>query len=153
MFVAGGIGVNPLMAMLSHLSEMPEEERRFDVKMLYSVRDPGPGRNGKGILFLGRLMRIFETWGNCDGLKLYLTPGKNGEEAGEAVMGGEDGEILYRRRRIRRADLESCLGEVRDRAGTVVYVCGVPEMTDELVGWAREAEGMDGRHVLCEKWW
>jgi ferredoxin-NADP reductase len=152
-FVAGGIGVNPLMAMLSHLSEMPGEDRGFDVKMLYSVRDPGPGRNGKGILFLGRLMGIFEAWGNCDGLQLYLTPGKKGEEAGEAVLGGEEGEILYRRRRIRRADLESCLGEVRDRAGTVVYVCGVPEMTDELVGWAREAEGMDGRRVLCEKWW
>jgi NAD(P)H-flavin reductase len=35
----------------------------------------------------------------------------------------------------------------------VVYVCGVPGMTEKLVRRAKKAEGMDERHVLYEKWW
>ena len=29
----------------------------------------------------------------------------------------------------------------------------VPGMTDEFVKAAKGADGMDERHVLCEKWW
>lgn len=126
----------------------------FAVKILYSVRDPGQGRNSKEILFLGRLAAVVERLGDFDALELFLTPPR-GEEPmdGMAVIGGEDGEALYRGRRIRGEDLERVLGPVEERDGTVVYVCGVPGMTEKLVRRAKKAEGMDERHVLHEKWW
>jgi hypothetical protein len=35
----------------------------------------------------------------------------------------------------------------------VVYVCGVPDMTNEFVDLLRKTEGMEEKRVLCEKWW
>jgi ferredoxin-NADP reductase len=151
-FVAGGIGINPLMAMLSHLAEAPAP-LGFSVKVLYSARDPGVGRSAREILFLPRLAEVVERLGDFDALELFLTPGEGEGNDGMAVIGGEDGEILYRGRRIRGEDLERVLGPVEERVGTVVYVCGVPGMTEKLVRRAKKAEGMDERHVLHEKWW
>lgn len=153
-FVAGGIGINPLMSMLSNLADVaPREGLPFRVKILYSVRDPGPRRQSKEILFLSRLAAVVEKLGDFDALELFLTPGKDDGKDGMAVIGGEDGEALYRGRRVRGEDLERVLGPVEERSGTVVYVCGVPGMTEKLVRRAKKAEGMDERHVLYEKWW
>jgi ferredoxin-NADP reductase len=148
-FVAGGIGINPLISMLSHISNLPGD---FAVKILYSARDPGPGRAVREVLFLARMLAVVERLGDYDALELYLTPGGEGRE-GTAVLGGEGGELVYRGRRIRGGDVERALGPVGEREGTVVYVCGVPGMTEKLVRRAKKAEGMDERHVLYEKWW
>lgn len=149
--IAGGMGVNPLVSILSELHGM-KRLRGIQVKFLYSVRDPGPGRRAREILFLLRLAGIFEEMGNCDGLELYLTPG-NGESAdATAVLGGVDGEMLCRGRRIGEEDVMRTLGPVEDRGGTVVYVCGVPQMTERLVEKAKGADGMVEGHVLSERW-
>lgn len=41
----------------------------------------------------------------------------------------------------------------RDRSGTVCYVCGPPNMTDDLVSFLSRQPGMAQERVLCEKWW
>lgn len=56
-------------------------------------------------------------------------------------------------RRITEDDIETALGAVGDRAGTVVYVCGVKEMTDRFVESAGRMEGMSPDRVFSEKWW
>jgi NAD(P)H-flavin reductase len=50
-------------------------------------------------------------------------------------------------------DVEDAVGG--DRDATVVYVCGVPAMTDEFVGAlvSPEGFGIDRTRVLFEKWW
>jgi NAD(P)H-flavin reductase len=50
-------------------------------------------------------------------------------------------------------DVEEAVGE--DKAAAVVYVCGVPGMTDEFVEAlvSPDGFGMDPERVLFEKWW
>ena len=165
-FIAGGVGVNPLMSMLSHLAEQAKIQKGlgFEIKFLYSLRDPGPPRVKERILFLERIVNIFEEMGSPDSLRLFLTPSKEQEVEGvkrggwqkgreDAVIGGAWGEIAYKMRRLRKEDLENALGSIGERGGTVVYVCGVKGMTDQFVGWAESAEGMSGDRVFCERWW
>jgi ferredoxin-NADP reductase len=57
-------------------------------------------------------------------------------------------------RRIESTDLLAALGDdVQEREKTLVYVCGPPGMTDEIVAWFGRQAGMSGERVFCEKWW
>lgn len=151
MFVAGGVGINPLISMLGSIVE--EEERRdggkagFQVRFLYSVRlsKTEDGRSEE-ILFLERLRELLGKLGDEGSFKLFVTGGGDAGKDDAQALGAE-------RRRIQKSDLEDALGSVGVREGTVCYVCGVPGMTDEFVDVASRAEGMDARRVLSEKWW
>ena len=108
-------------------------------------------------------------------VRLFLTPG----DADEARGPDEEGDVItcecaagageedvprrrplrFERRRITVEDVVRAAGgeSGSDRRFAVVYICGVPAMTDEFVealtdpasGWG----GMDRHRVLCEKWW
>ena len=149
-FVTGGIGINPLMSIVSHLSKQSlADPLAFDIKFLYTLRDPGEERGGESILFLERLCKCFNLLEKDEALQLFLTRG----DKGSGVVDCNENEILYQGRRIEAGDLWEALGPVEERGDTVVYICGLPNMTDDMVKAAKEAEGMDERHVLCEKWW
>ncbi|KAK8035309.1 hypothetical protein PG993_010304 [Apiospora rasikravindrae] len=165
-FVAGGVGINPLISMASSLvPPLP-----FEVKFLYSVKDPlvsTSGEESKGtrnaskILFLDRLAKIFGSGG--DGtekekvkgeLKLFLTGGGQREEKGTIEV-GDTPKVAFVRRRMDISDLEEAVGGPAERRFAVVYVCGVPDMTDTFVDKLRSKDGlgMEPHRVLCEKWW
>lgn len=167
--------MNPLMSMLTALAEAAAEsedsssQQKTEVHFLYSMRDPGPPRDARGMLFLERIAGIFSrgTFLGGGGLRLFLTPGEpGGGGGGGAEEGGrekppEQGlvscsnglEIPFQRRRIALDDIAAVLGQDRDSA--VVYICGVPSMTDYFVERLTAAIGlgMDSRRVLYEKWW
>lgn len=153
-FIAGGVGINPLMSIVSHLAERADP--RFTIIVLYSMRDPGPAaRDPAKMLFLNRLAGIFRPEGKVHGeLKLFLTGGGSGSGSeGEA-----DGEIdalhlPFQQRRITVEDVGEAVGE--DRRAAAVYICGVPRMTDEFVEKLTSPTGLglEPHRVLYEKWW
>lgn len=166
-FVAGGVGINPLIAMASSLvPPLP-----FEVKFLYSVKDPltstlgsdlGPSgerkkRDASKILFLDRLVKIFgEGEGNVEGeLKLFLTGGGGQEEEKGTIDVGESSNVSFLGRRMEIGDVEEAVGGSAEKRFAVVYVCGVPDMTDSFVEKLRSRDGlgMEPHRVLCEKWW
>jgi hypothetical protein len=130
-----------------------------------------------GILFLERIARIFprsrgdERGGEGGpvrgGLRLFLTGGNDGSGAfaveRDGGEGGQDGGVLkcdqgrievpFLRRRMTVRDVEEAIGD--DKEVSVVYICGVPAMTDEFVQAlvSPEGFGMDKNRVLFEKWW
>lgn len=149
-FVAGGVGINPLISILSHLREMKtksiEVPREFI--FVYSIKDLGSVEKNTKILFLERVVQNLEVLGGT--FKLFLTGG-DGMGAGTIEVGGR--MIEPQRRRVGREDIISILGPVEDRRNTACYVCGVPSMTDEFVNLLQKADGMDERNVLFERWW
>lgn len=158
-FVAGGVGVNPLISIVSHIAE--KSDPRYSTEFLYSVRDPGEEkRDASNIHFLDRLSGIFNDGEDNGNLRLFLTPGGrsgDGDGSGNAV-GGNDGTVTglhldFKRRRISVDDISSAIG--KDRESAVVYICGVPSMTDELVEKLNSAEGLgiERHRILYEKWW
>ncbi|RYP04437.1 hypothetical protein DL764_004448 [Monosporascus ibericus] len=152
-FVAGGVGVNPLMSMLSALAEKPESAP-FEVEFLYSTRDPGrEHRKAERMLFLDRIASIFAEGRLKGRLRLFLTGGDEAE--GDIPLGGDAGhaKVHFHGRRMTTNDVAAAVGA--DRRFAVVYVCGVPAMTDGFVRRLTDPAGlaMEPHRVLCEKWW
>ncbi|KAF4626255.1 hypothetical protein G7Y89_g11901 [Cudoniella acicularis] len=144
-FVAGGVGINPLISMLSQIIADGKEKWDGEVRFLYSVRDPGIDGLGK-VLFLERLRKCIQALGEKGSLKLFLTSPK-----GKKTLVQE--EIDVQRGRMTKDNLVQALGSVEERKNTVMYICGVPGMVDEFVDVAGSLEGMRCENVMFEKWW
>jgi len=155
-FVAGGVGINPLMSMVSTLEQVKKDsgELGFNIRFLYTTRDPGVSRIPAEILFLERLQSVFRRLGTEGELRLFLTPGKIDSKK-DSVDGVRIGEksVSVQKRRITEKDLIDVLGPVDERPETVCYICGVPDMTDDFVEKVNKVEGMDEENILFEKWW
>jgi hypothetical protein len=173
-FVAGGVGVNPLVSMLSYIADN-EQTTPFvdDVVFLYASKVPRSG-NFSDILFLDRITRFFGEGKVKGRVKLFVTGTAAAAAAAESLAASPSSSSLQgaargigtdsagamrdmngtrvevQRRRITSADVAEAVGDGRD-PGTVVYVCGPRVMTDELV--ERLAKFVDPRRVLTEKWW
>jgi ferredoxin-NADP reductase len=179
-FVAGGMGINPLMSMLSFIGEQRDRWAGLEVRVLYSVRDPrhvlrndsrvgGGGGDDDGerrveaseILFLERIVGLFESGSVKGGLRLFLTGGtapssvQDGNTRGEkdVVRCNNGAKVPFLRRRMSVSDVEQAVGE--DKEAAVVYICGVPLMTDQFVEAlvSPAGLGMQQKRVLFEKWW
>ncbi|KAI1771790.1 hypothetical protein F4818DRAFT_189732 [Hypoxylon cercidicola] len=150
-FVAGGVGINPLMSMLSTLAAGPAAP--FEVRVLYSLKHDGSGQAGR-LLFLERIAQVFREGRLTGGLQLFLTGGDGGDGA---VLSAEGDQVIpFRARRMTVDDLAAAVGDATERRFAVVYVCGVPTMTDEFVQKLTDPQqglGMEPHRVLCEKWW
>jgi hypothetical protein len=161
-FIAGGVGVNPIMSMLSamdthgvrYLDGKPAFGRgenvggmRQRVRVLYSSKRVSKQK----ILFEERLKDIATRWEGSNDVDLEITL----FETGDGKEEDDDGNVKHRKGRIAHEDLFKALGNEKDvdRERCVVYVCGVPQMTDEFVELLSKQKGMDERRVLCEKWW
>jgi ferredoxin-NADP reductase len=160
-FVAGGLGLNPLMSMLSHIAEAgkPCLSESCDVRFLYSVKiGNGEELDSERILFLERLTGIFTRQDVRGNLSLFFTGGMN-FEFNSGTSGGvvlcNAVELPFLRTRIGVEDIAAAVGEPEQRLSTVVYVCGPPAMTDGFVDHLTSSTSlaMHARRVKFEKWW
>jgi NAD(P)H-flavin reductase len=161
-FVAGGVGINPIMSMLEHLDleSHLDPARIRSLRLLYGTRE----KPVESILFYERIARILGKHLKSEPAvagadhdyraTMYLTGGAKesiDEASRHKMLESEPTEHKYRR--VNHTDLIEALGPVAGRKDTVAYVCGPPRMTDECVEILSRADGMDPRRVLCEKWW
>lgn len=153
--VAGGVGCNPLISIVSHLVSIHESQRPKEIHFLYGTKTPTSDIDPQTILFLTRLIDLVAGAADPENvtLSLYLT--NTGYEDGERI---EHGKLPNRTfaKRIGKPDLLGALDGWRqgsDRQGTVCYVCGPQKMTDEVVDVLKAQDGMSEDRVLCEKWW
>lgn len=158
--VAGGVGINPLISIFSHLISLHASQRPEEIHFLYGTKaslESGEV-DAQSILFLPRLMdlvAIAEQPRDVT-LSVFLT-GLEGWEAGERV---ESGKVPARTwaGRIGERELVGALDGWRregagSREGTVAFVCGPQRMTDGVVEFLGRQDGMEAGRVLCEKWW
>jgi hypothetical protein len=165
-FIAGGVGINPLISMLSHIAELEGHlsQNSFDteVHFFYSSRLLGGGLTGdttdnvnermQHVLFLDRLATAWVE-GHVKGkLRLFFT-GNPPRPSGKVSLQGMDFETHFRRMSLE--DLRAVVGDRDQGLDSVAYVCGVPEMTDEFVRLLTSDRGlcMDKERVFSEKWW
>lgn len=154
--IAGGVGINPIMSMLTAM-DMQGAKRLGGlpsrVRVLYSSkRSKDEKGRSEEVLFEERLKaianKVAEKHKTVDfQFTFFETSGMDSEKSsGEKNMSVE-------RRRIKHDDLFEALGPENLREKTLVYACGLPQMTDEYVELLRKAPGMSEGRVLCEKWW
>ena len=150
--VAGGVGINPLMSILSSIGDKPDGD--YDVQLLYSMKDPGGERDAEGMLFIERIATIFAREKVKGSLDLFLTSTEKAEvtEDRDTIYCNEV-EVPFVKRRLTVDDVVSAIDE--DKASAVVYICGVPTMIDDMVKalTSQDGLGMESNRVLCERWW
>ena len=138
------------MSILSHLYDQPMK-LPWCIRILYSTR-PATAEVAD-ILFYTRIRNLLTSNPSPERtLDLFLTGCVSPSTLNDHVEAVVEGVSVHQRR-ITYQDLESALGPARDRGGTVVYVCGPAQMTDEMVDMLRKSDGIVERRVLCEKWW
>ncbi|KAA8644569.1 hypothetical protein EYZ11_001459 [Aspergillus tanneri] len=160
--VAGGMGINPLISILSHLNNNADEitalHHPFNIHCLYSTKSPEASTLDH-ILFLSRLRHIIRCQSHSQShrlrvsLDLFLTSLR--EYKSSSLLREPPADLTIHPRRISRSDLQMAVagpdGKVNPQ-NTVCYVCGPPSMTDELGSVLGELVGQKER-VFFEKWW
>ncbi|CAG7979114.1 unnamed protein product [Penicillium nalgiovense] len=163
-FVAGGVGINPLISMLSHLNNNEPHTANPTIHILYSSRLPQGQGTGSAdaildqILFLPRLRQIIRSQESSHrlhiSLDLFLT---DLASSSDLLSSGSPSDLKIHPDRISDHDLRSAAvgtGGELDSQGTVCYVCGPPDMTDSIVEKLVEILGDGGKQrVFFEKWW
>ncbi|OJD15652.1 hypothetical protein AJ78_04113 [Emergomyces pasteurianus Ep9510] len=179
-FVAGGVGINPLISMLSYIFKNPSTLPHSPaIHLLYSTKCPTTLRHGEDIskhldqiLFFPRLRGILDSQQQKQQgdmhegghqilrlhLHLYIT---NLHE----ISPNPPSNFALHNRRISMLDLHEVIGgkreAVRDWGSsnggrTVCYLCGPPDMTDKFVAGVEKVLGAGvgrDKSVFCEKWW
>ena len=155
-FVAGGVGVNPLVSMLGSLAGSSEVRRGVEVLFLYASKMPS-SQSLNDILFLKRICGWFgktesELGGKVRGqVRLYIT-GEH-EPTAEGAREISNTEIDIHTRRLSADELVEVVQEGQaDRGSSLVYICGPPGMTDEFTEVLTQA-GVDEKMIMTEKWW
>jgi ferredoxin-NADP reductase len=158
-FVAGGVGVNPLVSMLTCLVEELEhrsgQRRQMEVIFSYASKMPGSGTLSD-VLFLDRVARLVEranalrNQGVQARMSLRLT--NSAFDKGVALPPSCDERYVnLQQGRLMSQELVN-LVQKGDSVGSFVYICGPPEMTDDFTD-SLHAAGIDRQRVLTEKWW
>ncbi|CAG8357069.1 unnamed protein product [Penicillium salamii] len=159
-FIAGGVGINPLISMLSHINNNEPGTKAPDtIRILYTSRLPRHETIQDGldqILFLPRLRQMIRAQKTSHRLRitldLFLT---NIDPSVDMIPDQPD--IAIHSSRIEDSDLRSAIyneGTGTSAKDTVCYVCGPPQMTDSFVEKLRGMLGEDGeRRIFFEKWW
>lgn len=160
--IAGGVGINPIMSMISamdlqgarKLGGMPRR-----LRMLYTSKR-GIDKDGRKeyVLFEERLRAIATKWENREKevdmqYSFFETSLATREKATAMDDAPESSRLRVFERRIQHEDLFGALGPEDEREHTLVYVCGLPDMTDGFVELLKKTPGMDEKRVFCEKWW
>ncbi|EAW10697.1 FAD-dependent oxidoreductase [Aspergillus clavatus NRRL 1] len=170
-FIAGGVGINPLISMLSHLNCNNDGTAALhhhpDIHFFYSTKLPIPATPSipektpeatiDQILFLSRLREIAQAQAHSGRLRialnLFLT---NLHEESVPRLSEPVPDLNIQARRLQPADLRRALqgseGIIRPEE-SVCYMCGPPKMTDEVVSTLQGLLGDGQERIFFEKWW
>ncbi|RVX66153.1 hypothetical protein B0A52_09882 [Exophiala mesophila] len=166
-FIAGGVGINPIMSMISAIDEVGVKQAVGSmpkkVRVLYSARRGyTPQGEKEDVLFEHRLEEIARKWNKhpqVDYKYRFFQTGLSGgpttgsKRSASPFDNPNPDNMTTHNGRITHDDLFDAIGPERSRRNTVIYVCGLPTMTDEFVYLFEGCPGLDENRVLCEKWW
>lgn len=160
--IAGGVGINPIISILSAMSSqgvgrlggIPKR-----LRILYSSKKTADkGDQVQDVLFEERIQAVATKWANRAKevdlqYSFFDTSSKDMQEGDPTKEQSMPPNMHIYKRRIGHEDLLDALGPEEERQNALVYVCGLPNMTDDFVEFLKRTPGMEEARVLCEKWW
>lgn len=143
----------------------------LEVRILYSTKVPSRETGPDEVLFLPEILDLFRiprTENTKDRVELFFTGtwdrssmGTQDEAPIQPLMSLTlpqiDSEtevpVTAWTHRIDDLALSSAVGDKTEAKSTVFYVCGPPDMTDEIVQFLKDQQHVMAERVFCEKWW
>ncbi|RXM97979.1 Oxidoreductase NAD-binding domain-containing protein 1 [Acipenser ruthenus] len=140
LLVAGGVGINPLYAILLHVADL----HRLRASQGWGYK-PGAvqlcycAKNTQELLFKNTIIRVAQEFPGKIACDLYVTQQDTeiGEELGPYITEG----------RISEEVLEKHISR-----NSLCYICGPPPMIESISGQL-EHLGVSKERILFEKWW
>lgn len=151
-FIAGGLGINPVMSILRFIGET-SHQYRLEIVVIYSSKIPRQDDPG-GILFVQSIAALFSSGLVRGRFKIHLT-GDTVSLTSECRRLGMTG-LDVRAGRISRMQLEEELDSNNCLMSAMFYVCGPPPMTDAIVGTLTSSPpglGVPASRIRTERWW
>jgi predicted ferric reductase len=146
------------------LSVILKEDPSLEVTLMYSTKLPSESPKPEEVLFLPRILELFSS-----AHALSDHQGKNRIELFFTGLGEDDNypdfdeildslhtpdlPIVISPNRMALLDMSIAVGSKEEQRSSVVYVCGPPNMTDEITKFLRRQQNIGVARVLCEKWW
>ncbi|KAL3464697.1 hypothetical protein BJX64DRAFT_286180 [Aspergillus heterothallicus] len=162
-FVVGGVGINPIMSMLSHLNNNDETTGSFhpslNIHVLYSSKlpeDATPQTALDQIPFLPRLREIVRSQTQSHRLRITVELFLTNNHDQSSALPAQHQDLTIQSRRINRDDLRRTVSGPKSQFSpdeTVCYVCGPPQMTDEVVETLCDLLNGQKDRIYFEKWW
>jgi ferredoxin-NADP reductase len=157
--------------MMSMMTYINQNYPNLEVRFLYSTKVPSRITDVNEVLFLQDVLDLFRIPRfkvTKDRLELFFTGTWDG-----SPMGTTEGDLIHPlmsltlpqidsdtevpvcawTHRIDDIALGSAIGTRKEAQSTVFYVCGPPDMTDEMVDYIKKQDNVVPERVLCEKWW
>ena len=137
LLIGGGVGINPLYSILQHSAELLSAAAGpapAQVSLLYSAA------RAEELIFRPHIEEL------CRQLNTFQAEFFVTREGAE----GEDGEVKYRR--ITKADIERTLSGRERTERTICYLCGPPDMVDQLRLWLLQLN-ISEDNIRYELWW
>ena len=130
---------------------------------MYSTKIPSKNFKGTEILYLPRILELFSSahirsdHRSKNRVELFFTGCDDGDYP-------DFGEILYSfhtpglpvvisPERMGALDVSIAVGSKEEQRSSVFYVCGPPDMTDEITKFLHRQYDIEKARVLYEKWW
>lgn len=168
LFIAGGMGINPLVSMIRYLYATTLVSSGVEkAVLLYASKVPSrKDEDGTDILFMEDLVEMImmtrrDGAGAEEKRHLEMTMFLTGQEedVSEFMSKYQDdnerskNEILkFEQRRLAHSDIKSVV-EQDDPCSWVTYVCGPPAMTDKIVKYISHDLKISKDRIHYEKWW
>lgn len=153
------------------LSYIHQDYPHLQVRLLYSTKVPSRETEPAEVLFLPEILDLFRiprSESTNDRLELFFTGTWDGSDMGTnnaapinplmaltlpKIDTDTEVPVLAWTHRIDESALSNAVGDRKLAQQSLFYVCGPPDMTDEIVAHFKEQEDVVPERVLCEKWW
>ncbi|CAG8817655.1 35819_t:CDS:2, partial [Racocetra persica] len=155
MFIAGGVGINPLISMfasilevenITNVNNMKNQMKKVGVKkirLLYSAK------SFSELLFYNRIEKLHKEWPQVLECKYFLTD-ENVPPSQSPFT--SDGSEIYYGQRISQKILGDIIMKERENLEKLkCFICGPLIMRDDLICWLKSA-GLVEKRILMEKW-
>lgn len=139
-FIAGGVGINPLISMLESICQdkLLDKKKSFieKIRLFYSVR------TFSELLFYKRIEGLNKQFPEMLECSYFLT-------RDDPLRKSE----FYYKQRIDKKIINDVIEKERDYLEKLkCFICGPSAMEDDIIKFLNES-GVDKERILFEKWW
>lgn len=165
MILKPDISANSLASpLISMLSVILKEDPSLEVTLMYSTKLPSERPKPEEVLFLPRILELFSSahalpdYQGKNRIELFFTGLEEDDDYPnfDEILDSlhtPDLPIVISTNRMAALDVSIAVGSREEQRSSVFYVCGPPNMTDEITKFLRRQYDIDIARVLCEKWW